>query len=500
MRKNMKSTFNTILTLATLMWALTSCADFLDVNDDLNNPSSTAPANMLPGILANSATLTYNAGEISTYYTQQLATQSGVSITRDQWDFRTQTRVGIFRHHYFDVASNANNMIKWASEDPLAINYQGVGKLMMAHSFLTTTDVLGDMPYTEAFTGKDSPKYDTQDVVYEGIGRLLDEAIHDLQKAIEAGGAVRPMTAENDPVFAGDLQAWKSFAHGLKARFLIHQTNVGVNLHEVTEQVDLALANWQTPLYPFTREDVWTRNPWGPTAGKPLLYSMQVNILNSSAPAAFFMSFLQEEAALDPRALRHFEPNANGELIPVESGVGRPGNLESDELPGLTDMALTKDDSPLAYMTEAELHFIKAEASLANSKNDAYSSYIAGIVSDLERLGVSGEEQAEYLSNPAFVAQSESEFTLSDLITQKFIALYLHPEAWVDMRRHDWSTDIYPGLTRPASVNKQAFGEDKWITRIPYNMETEYIYNLPEIERLGAKDPAFLATRLWWMQ
>lgn len=496
----MKVTFKKILTLSALMWAFTGCSDFLDVNDDLNNPSSTAPANMLPGVLANSATLTYNAGEISTYYTQQLATQTGNSITRDQWDFRTQTRVGIFRHHYFDVASNANNMIKWAAEDELAINYQGVGKLMMAHSFLVTTDVLGDMPFEEAFTGKDSPKYDTQDVVYEGIGKLIDESIVLLEKAIAADGAVRPMTANNDPVFAGNLHAWKAFAHGLKARFLIHQTNVGVDLSEVTKQVDLALQNWETPHYPFTGGDVWTRNPWGPTAGKPLPYSMQVNILSSSAPATFFMSFLRKEDALDPRAVLHFEPNASGELIAVESGVGRPGNLESEDLPGLTDMALTKDDSPLAYMTRAELHFIKAEAAFASSKSTAYDSYIAGIISDMERLGVSAEEQSEFLNNPFFVAQSESELTLSDIITQKFVALYLHPEAWVDMRRHNWSTDIYPGLSRPANVNKAAFGEDKWITRIPYNMETEYIYNLPEIERLGAKDPAFLATRLWWMQ
>lgn len=496
----MKSTFKKILSLSALMWVFTGCSDFLDVNDDLNNPSSTAPANMLPGILANSATLTYNAGEISTYYTQQLATQSGFSITRDQWDFRTQTRVGIFRHHYFDVASNINNMMIWAADDPLAINYLGVGKVMMAHSFLITTDVLGDLPFTEAFTGKDSPKYDTQDVVYEGIGKLIDEGIEHLQQAIEADGAVRPITANNDPVFAGNLRAWKSFAHGLKARYLIHQTNVGVNKEEIIEQVDLALQNWETPLYPFTGEDVWTRNPWGPTAGKPLLYSMQVNILNSSAPATFFMSFLQEEDELDPRALKHFEPNAQGELIAVESGVGRPGNLESDELPGLTDMALTEDDSPLAYMTEAELHFIKAEASFSSSKNTAYQSYIAGIVTDMERLNISIEEQNEYLSNPGFVAQSEGEFSLSNIITQKFIAMYLHPEAWVDMRRHDWSTEVYPGLTRPANVNEEAYGEDRWITRIPYNMETEYIYNLPEIERLGAKDPAFLASRLWWMK
>jgi hypothetical protein len=495
--KNMK--IKNILILTAGIFIFTACEDFLDVNEDLNNPASTAPANMLPAILANSATLTYNAAEIGTYYAQHLATQNGFSSTRDRWDFRLETRVGIFRHHYFDVAGNAVNMIREAEEDKLSVNYLGIGKVMLAYSFLTTTDVLGDMPFHEAFTGKDSPKYDPQDVVYTGIGKLLDEGIKHLGDAINAGGAVRPMTAGNDPVFEGDLRAWKSFAHGLKARFLIHQTNVGVDLNKVVEQVDLALQNWETPLYPFSGEDVWTRNPWGPTAGKPLPYSMQVNILSGSAPATFFMNYLEKDVDIDPRTYKHFEPNAEGEFIAVESGVGR-GSIPREEMPKVVDMALTEDDTDLEYMTEAELHFIKAEASFASNKNAAYNSYIAGIRSDMNRLDVSVEEQNEYLANPAFVVQSADQLTLSNIMIQKFIAMYLQPEAWVDIRRHDWSTTVYPGLTRPANVDETIYGEDKWISRIPYNMETEYIYNLPEIERLGAKDPAFLATKLWWMK
>lgn len=488
-----------ILFFSALTMGLASCSEYLDVNDDLNNPSSSAPGNLLPAVLGNSATLTYNAGEMSAYYTQQLATQSGIDRTRDRWDYSQETRVGIFRHHYFDVAGNANNLIIEAAEDELAVNYLGIGKVMMAYAFLTTTDVLGDMPYTEAFTGKDSPKYDTQDVVYAGIGTLLDEGIQHLQAAIELGNAVRPMSFTNDPLYGGDLSAWKSFAHGLKARFLIHQTNVGADMNDVVAQVDLALQNWKTPLYNFVGEDDWTRNPWGPQQARPLLYSMRANALSSSAPATFFMSFLRDDADnLDPRALKHFEPNAEGELIAVASGVGR-GATPADDIAGLLDKALTKDDAPIAYMIKSELYFIKAEASFSANKEVAYDSYIDGILSDMDRLEVGTDSINAYLSNPAFVAQSSAQLSLSDIIIQKLIAMYLQPEAWVDMRRHGWSTEIYPGLTRPANVI-EAFGDNQWIARIPYNMETEYIYNLPEIERLGAKDPAFLAQKLWWMK
>lgn len=494
----MKNTIKNIMKISACVLLFTACEEFLDVNEDLNNPASTAPGNMLPGILGNSATLTFNAAETGTYYAQHLATTSGRDRTRDLWDYRLETRVGIFRHHYYDVAGNAVNMIREAEEDKLAINYTGVGKIMLAYSFLLTTDVLGDMPYHEAFTGKDSPKYDPQDVVYEGIGNLLDEGINHLDAAIKAQ-AVRPMTAGNDPVFNGDLVAWKAFAHGLKARFLIHQTNVGVDLGKVVDQVDLALQDWETPLYPFTDDDVWTQNPWGPKGQKPLPYSMRVNELNRTAPTTFFMDQLKKGADLDPRIYKHFEPNEADEFIAIESGVGR-GAIPVEDLPGLYEMALTKDDSPLEYMTEAELHFIKAEATFSSDKTQAYNSYRDGIISDMNRLEVTVAEQNEYLANPAFVAQNSTELTLSDIIIQKYIAMYLQPEAWVDMRRHGYSTEIYPDLTRPANVDKTIYGEDKWITRIPYNMETEYIYNLPEIERLGAKDPAFLAKKLWWMK
>lgn len=489
-----------ILTLALGTFMLSACSDFLDVNGDLDNPSETAPKNLLPAILGNSATLTYNAGEISAYYSLQLATESGFDRTRDRWDFSQEVRVGIFRHHYFDVAGNANNLILTAEEDNLAVNYLAVGKIMMAYSFLTTTDVLGDMPYTEAFSGKDSPKYDTQETVYAAIGTLLDEGLAHLQEAIDVGVALRPMDANDDPVFAGDLQAWMSFTHALKARWLIHQKNVDADMGQVITEVNAALDNWTTPSYGFTGEDDWTRNPWGPLQGRPLLYSMRANALSGSAPSAFFFNLMKTESDdLDPRAPLHFEPNDDGEIISVVSGDGR-GTTSGDDMPGMLDMARTKDDSPIDYITEAELYFIKAEAAFDTDKNTAYNSFIAGIQSDMTALEVPQAEQDGYLSNPDFVPQNANDLTLSDIMVQKLIATYLSPEAWVDVRRYGWSDDIYPELTRPTNVLESVYGENLWISRIPYNMETEYIYNLPEIERLGAKDPEFLATKLWWMQ
>ena len=89
---------------------------------------------------------------------------------------------------------------------------------------------------------------------------------------------------------------------------------------------------------------------------------------------------------------------------------------------------------------------------------------------------------------------------------QKYIAMYMQPEQWTDLRRYHYSNKrngygigdskeiIYPGLRRPYNLY-QAFWidgltdaekENTWVQRYNYDPETEEKYNLAELERLGA--------------
>jgi hypothetical protein len=99
-----------------------------------------------------------------------------------------------------------------------------------------------------------------------------------------------------------------------------------------------------------------------------------------------------------------------------------------------------------------------------------------------------------------------SEFSLSDLMIQKYIAMHLQPEQWTDMRRYHYSNKrnnygigdaneiIYPTLRRPYNLYKPYFvdgltneeQENCWIQRINYDPETEEKYSAAELERLGA--------------
>lgn len=114
-----------------------------------------------------------------------------------------------------------------------------------------------------------------------------------------------------------------------------------------------------------------------------------------------------------------------------------------------------------------------------------------------------------------------SDYTLYDLMTQKYIAMYMQPEQWTDMRRYHYSNNrngygigdaqeiVYPTLRRPYNLYaaywidglSQAEQENTWIQRLNYDPETEEKYNTAELERLGAsKNPQWLRKPMIWAE
>ncbi|MBO4723079.1 MAG: SusD/RagB family nutrient-binding outer membrane lipoprotein [Muribaculaceae bacterium] len=112
-----------------------------------------------------------------------------------------------------------------------------------------------------------------------------------------------------------------------------------------------------------------------------------------------------------------------------------------------------------------------------------------------------------------------SEYTLSDLMIQKYIAMVYQPEMWTDMRRYHYSNKrnnygigndneiIYPNLRRPYNLYApywvdgltEAQKENAWIQRLNYDPETEEKYNRSELQRLGAyKNYKWLQEPMIW--
>lgn len=112
-----------------------------------------------------------------------------------------------------------------------------------------------------------------------------------------------------------------------------------------------------------------------------------------------------------------------------------------------------------------------------------------------------------------------SNYTLYDLMTQKYISMYMQPEQWTDMRRYHYSNNrnkiligdetipVYPTLRRPYNLYDAYWvagltddeKEKTWIQRLNYDPQTEDIYNMNEVIRVGAyKNPDWLKKPMNW--
>ncbi len=481
-----------ILLFTLLFWG---CEDFLDVNESLDNDERTTPNFMLPAVLGNMAYLHYTQAETASYITQYVTTEFGTTAVKDRWDYRGILRQGAWRRHYFDVAGNAHKMIQFARDEG-SHNYVGVGKIIMAYSFLTSTDVFGDMPIKQAFTGIYNPTYDSQDVVYAEVERLFGEGIDALQKASDTD---RLMTSSEDHIYHGDVQKWLSFAYAAMARLKLHSANFEGGYNEVLDLVEQARSYWAEPYYAYitNADSDWHRNLWGPSRPSPQWDFAEIrNMLNNSIHTNFFMHAMTLSGGHDPRLYELTTPGKNENYLSVPASEGR-GALDIDDFAILYNGYWTKDDSPIVLITDEELYFIEAEAAFYNGDMArAYQAYVNGITRNFQRLGVAGELPA-YLGSNA-VAQGAGNLKISDIMMQKYIALYLQPETWVDMRRYRYSQHAYPELQYPA--NALDLYEGRWIKRLPYDPQTEYIYNPNEIERLGARRDDWVVTPFWWIE
>jgi hypothetical protein len=480
----------------------TSCDDFLDVNEATDSPATSTPNFILPAVLSNSATSIFDHGDELAYITQQLATFSGFDKYKDRWDYVTANRVKQWRRHYFDIGRNAMLTMDAAQREG-STNYEGVARIMYAFSTLRTTAMFGDMPYTEAITGNPSPKYDPQLFIYGKVLEEIDLAILQLQNSNP--NTSRAMTTAQDIVYGGDLAKWTRFAHAIKARAHLHLTPINQNYQAAIDAANLALTGWEDPTFKFPGSGPPIQfNQFGPSQARPN-WDFAQNTYTTSAPTPFFLEEVlhynpETHEIADPRISYLMTPNEDGIFLSIRPTQGKVGSIPDSDYPNLYGSYVTRDNAPLLFFREEELHFIKAEAyfQLGNLPQ-ALASFNAGVIRNFARCGVPASERDAYLASE-WMPQNESELQLHHIMMQKHVALWLEGEVWTDMRRYKYDDQVYRGLRRPTNLIFY-YGEGEWIQRFPYDTETEEIYNKPELDRLGAyQNPNWLKTPMIWAQ
>lgn len=594
-----------VLTLATIL--MVGCQDWLDVNTSKDAPVTVTCEEVLPSVLFYATQGIYDFAEYGTYLSQALTTggkaTSGSYPYKVGWGgFLSMNRHPQWRRHYYDVGVNCQ-YLEADAESKGARNYILISRTLQLNSLMLTTDLFGDMPLSDAYKAN-NPKYDTQEQIYEYLEEEFKNllALYDDPEWTECptNGIIN---SRNDRMFSGDLTKWRALTKGLYARFLVRQIpNMDCTpqaCDRIINAVDDALNDpgW-------VRNQIWTsadaapvRNPggavykfdggtaekccqWGPSQPKMNLGWAQArdNLLNSAIPSAYLASILgfypksldllddnfdqyfAPSFAMDPRAQRMMEARQDGSdaklkaLRSIRANYGMDNSMKITYYPDLfctTDKSnpYTRDDGYIAWITEEELLFIKAEAQYwKGNKSDAYETTRQAVEISMERYNVYDENigaDERLIENFYLYRLPAGKFTIANLMQQKYVALYLQPEQWSDIRRYNYSAEsngiqydnvyvydvqstysgeglnIYPPedylgtfyLIRPYNLYEAHWvtandlgmsyklSPNAWVNRISPDPETEEKYNRDELERLGAyKNPDWLRKRMIWQQ
>ncbi len=435
----MKNIYIKIIFLGFIFLGFTSCENYLggDFNDDPNKVTAVSLQAMFPVTVESTSDLHYKIAFTTSQVAQQMygggASDHGVFTLSSSWS-----------EAYLVSMNNLNQVIIQAQEENLP-HYEGMAQVLIAFNLGVITDCWEDVPYNEAFNGFDIPKpgYDSQESIYASLGSLLNDGLTNLAtpniEGLEPGS--------DDLIYGGDMGSWIKFANALKARYAIHLSNKGGS---AASDALAALGNAFTSNdddFELTYNSV-NRNPWH---SSPVLANNTGNI--SIWPGAYFIdnlngiNFPLASLIEDPRVRVLTNTTADNVIVPITGGTldgAQTGNANIDE-----GTYHTTESAPLSMVSYAELKFIEAEAEMMNgSSGNAYTAYLEGITANMDKVGVDAASRDAYLAD-ANVAVGSGALTMSLIMKEKYIALFLNPEAWVDMRRHSYSTTIYPNLAPP---------------------------------------------------
>ena len=525
------------------------CQKWLDINQNPNSADASVPTpeQRLPPLLAQFADCYESSGTRAAFLTQQLgvtyAVNNNWNLTR--WFSNVSSANWPWQSWYVNTAVNVQPLIE-ASQKVDAFHYIGVAKIMKAWGFGFLSEFYGMMPYDDfGNPATIQPRFDDASYIFEKVIALLDEGIADLNKT---QGATAPALAKGDIYNKGNVDNWIRLAYGLKARFLNHlvKTN-SYNPQSILDALSKApQIDAQSTIMQYVDE-----SPNTSSAKEALQYT---NTGTTARITKLYYDFITNNYTDAPTGNNNMEDPRIDSLIPrMSNSTGAlirtvPMDMKSD-LPktgpaGYTYNASTnrfshKDSvyvhlrrtpaNPTAgqriqstgtwytnraskglFLTNAEMRFIEAEVKFRQGqKNDALTSYKAGIRSHMNLMGINASVIDAFL-NSTSVIQNSGQLTLSHIMIQKYIAMSYSVENWADMRRNNFCADaggnyneatgIYKGYNRPSHVYTESYpSPTDWPRRFAVP-SYEINFNIDKVLEADkdASKATYLNKAIWW--
>lgn len=428
-----------------MLVALTSCSeDVMDgINKNPNDPNDVPSRFILTDVMTSSAFsitgadynfyasvyMELNVGTWGQMYNAEIRTGEPIasSTYNNSWNaqYRNLRQLQIVIDKCSPGGSEEGN---WTN--------LGIARIMSAYNWAMLTDLMGDIPFTEALKAGVifQPKVEKQEDVYKHVMTLLDSAIVNMAKAQIS---TRPFLGTQDFIYgsiirtenAANIATWRNTwikaAQGLKARYLMRLSHRAPKYQEVVTAVDASFAN-------ASEEMKFAYN--GTTSVNPV-QRFFINRNNLSASASLKAKL---DARSDPRALRFFRiPNIQN---PPPTLIFAPNGDPIQQQNGYGVSNITSITAPTYLLSYHELQFIKAEAlvrlggvaNLALAETALRNAVRAAFV----KVGLTAATADTYFTNsvlPLFILNP-----LSEVLMQKYLSQYECEavEAFNDYRRY----------------------------------------------------------------
>lgn len=482
--------------LITLLITIGACSDeYFDVN----RPSGAADydqvgmKDLLAPVLVHTINAQYWAARGFNKYSQNFTGNGGTS--------GGPTSVSsVWSSVYLYALPNLDVILEKAAVDN-ATHYAAVAKILKAVNLGIATDSYDNIPYSEALQGAANltPAFDVQQTIYDEIFTLLNDAIAALESSDSSGFLV----GSEDIVYNGNLDKWLRAAYTLKARYELHLSKINGSV-ATGNMVLASIANGfssndddfqiffnEQNLNPWYAREVLAKNT-GNDHDK--ISDQLVSLMNGTS-----YPFLDGMVTMDPRLPEYAETNDGSDTYKgyVNGGDG----LSSDGTSANTDFRdegfYTNANAPITLITFAEAMYIKAEATMlavggdettVGISSEGYNAYMNGIMANMDKLGLDG---SAYIAD-ASVNVGEAALMLNNIMREKFVANFLNPETFVDLRRYDFSDQVFIDLELRADHNEGDF-PNQWFKRATYP-SSESVRN-PDNVSANQQEPT---APVWW--